>query len=299
MTSYAELPKNADGFIPDLQDQFGAIYRIQAHNHIIKKRTGAGGWEKTHYVQDEATVCRFVTAQLKTAGAEWVHTKMDGSTEPWQSEDFAVIVADATAAFDDEATADQLNTQYGKAQAGALEMIKFGAMIGALETEFEGPKRGPKSIGLKGWLEAHCPDIPYTTSLRYRDLAKGAAKQLEVSSVARLSEALTAGEEAGASDADQELYEEVKGLVFGKSARQLLFSFSSGRGPGRPKGSKGNPNYKPITTAEAEEMATVELEGIVRDLASFISRHMHLKVVDVERRKACRRRLEELADVLK
>jgi len=212
----------------------------------------------------------------------------------------ALVVADPSQ-FDNATTAAQLNQQYAKAQAGALEMIRFGAMIGALELEMEGPRDGRKAkgLGLKGWLEEHCPEIAYRTAMTYRELAKGAAAQLQCESVARLSEALAVGEMDGATDEDRELYEEVRGLVFGKSARQLLFSFGEARRSGRPKGSKNEAPYKPITTAEYEEMATVELEGIVRDLGNFIGRHMHLKIQDVERRKACRLRLQEMADVLK
>jgi len=208
----------------------------------------------------------------------------------------ALVIAADPPPFDADTVAGQLSQQYARAQAGALEMIKFGAMVGAIEAEIEGPRRGRGSTGLKGWIELNCPEIGYRTAVRYRDLAKGAAAQLQCASVARLSAALTADE---VSDEDEEITEGLKVLCFGKSARQLLFSFGEARLPGRPKGKKQDQPYTPLSTAEAEEMATVELEGIVQDLGSFLSRHMHLKVVDAERRRACRLRLVEMADQLR
>jgi hypothetical protein len=139
--------------------------------------------------------------------------------------------------------------------------------------------------------------------MRHKEIAKLVYRQYALADSDRTIEAfakalqLDGGDSATAED--MACSEAVKGLVFGKSARQLLFDFA-GRKSGRPEGSRNDmSNYKPLSTAEAEEMATIELEGIVQNLASFMTRHMHLKVVDVQRRKACRLRLVELADLLK
>ena len=61
-------------------------------------------------------------------------------------------------------------------------------------------------------------------------------------------------------------------MVEGKSARQLMFSFSAGRGAGAAQGhgqaaGRRHP-YRPPSIAEMEEMATVELEGIISDLGN-------------------------------
>ena len=206
--------------------------------------------------------------------------------------------------MDEAEVAAALSAQYRKANLATFEIVKFGAMVLSLEQAIEGPRDGrdAKGLGLRGWLEAHCPEVNYKTIMRHKEVAKAIYRQYSQADSERTIEAfaqalqLDGSEDATASDL--ECSEAVKGLVFGKSARQLLFDFASRRS-GRPVGSKSLEPYRPISTAEAEEMATIELEGIVNDLASFFTRHMHLKITDAQRRKACRLRLMDLADLIK
>lgn len=193
----------------------------------------------------------------------------------------------------DTAVAQELTRLYDRAQAGLIAMIEFGARVAQCQAAIEvsdGPKRGPGSGGLKGWLAEHCPTIPYTNARRYRDLAKSVAQRLEMDAP-KMIDALESG--VG------EEYEEVAALVEGKSARQLMFSFSAGRGAGRPKGTKNLGDYTPISNAEAEEMATVELEGLVQNLGRFFAAKRNLKVMQISRRNACRMHLQDMADLLK
>ncbi len=54
-----------------------------------------------------------------------------------------------------------------------------------------------------------------------------------------------------------------------------------------------------MSVAENEELATTELEDIVRLLGAFVAHHKHLLVVDAARRHACRMHLKDVADLLK
>lgn len=210
-------------------------------------------------------------------------------------QDFDVITTPHTPTETDVAHA--LCRLYDRAQAGLIAMIEFGSRVAQVQaalTEQAGPKRGPGSNGgLKGWLAEHCPGIPYRNALRYRDLAQSVAQRMELDAPA-MAEIMEAGDSAE--------YDEVVEMVEGKSARQLMFSFSAGRGAGRPKGTGKQPGeapYRPPSIAEMEEMATVELEGIISDLGNFFQRQLHLRVMDQTRRNTCRLRLLDLANLLK
>ena len=304
MTRYSQLPKDANGCNPDIEFN-GQIFRAYPHKHELHKRTVNGGWKNMIPPDSrEADVMECIDGMMENGG-RFVHTHLDGSTEPFRVSGSELVHAAGQVtvmdAGDEAEVASELSRLFVRAQAGLLAVIEFGARVAQVEAALEGPSRGPstKGGGLKGWLEEHCQDIPYNTARRYRDLARGVIESARIESAERLSAVLQAAESDDAPEEDRELYEEVKGLVFGKSARQLMFSFSSGRGPGRPEGTHKTGEHRPITTAEAEAMATEELEGIVRDLGSFFTRHMHLKVVDRTRRDACRLRLMDLADLLK
>ncbi|MGI5869070.1 MAG: hypothetical protein ACOX9C_06480 [Kiritimatiellia bacterium] len=206
-----------------------------------------------------------------------------------------------------------VSAQWRRAQAGMLEIVAFGALLLEVERRLAAaaePADEPRAVGrpggsgLRGWLAANCPEIPYTSAIRHRDLARAVAGHVGAAEEpARLVRALDApGPGAAPEPEEGELYEEVAALVEGRSARQLLLNFgiSSGRGPGRPKGSgRGLSVARPISVAEAERMAEVELEGLVVQLAEFFAAHKHLKIVEPARRQAIRRNLLDLADLLK
>ena len=89
----------------------------------------------------------------------------------------------------DRATAEMLIGQYkvvvAAESAAFRERIKFGAML-ALWERFLGEGRGKgESIGLKGWLKEHCPEIGYKTALMYKDFAKMAHAMLGGGEMAR------------------------------------------------------------------------------------------------------------------
>ena len=318
---YTETPIDAKGFSPDILSKDGkSLYRLYLHQKEIRIRTKEGGWAKFHREEKENPL-RQLWLRMAYEGT-LVHLKADGSTEPWQGRDStlspeprtlnpdtSLVVAESAGSasvfgveMDEAEVAAALSAQYRKANLATFEIVKFGAMVLSLEQALEGPKAGPGSVGLKGWLEKHCPEVCYRTIMRHKEVAKAIYRQYSQADSERTIEAFAQALQLDGSEdataAELACSEAVKGLVFGKSARQLLFDFASRRS-GRPVGSKSLEPYRPISTAEAEEMATIELEGIVNDLASVFTRHMHLKITDAQRRKACRLRLMDLADLIK
>lgn len=82
-----------------------------------------------------------------------------------------------------------LTDGWSRAQAGLVEIIRFGATLLAVREWLEGsyslpennsPKRGPGAHGLKGWLEDHCPDINYKTAYGYMCAAAGLRREAKL-----------------------------------------------------------------------------------------------------------------------
>lgn len=83
-----------------------------------------------------------------------------------------------------EQLAAALTAQWGRAQAGLVEIIKFGAMlidvqekIIILQLENNSPKRGRGAGGLKAWIAENCPEINYKTAYGYMVAANGLARE--------------------------------------------------------------------------------------------------------------------------
>jgi len=157
-------------------------------------------------------------------------------------------------------TPDVVTAQYKRAVAGALEMVRFGAMLVeidmALAAGGQDPngRRGEES--LHGWLEARCPDVNYKTAMRFKALAEGVQRSCNVPAKVPLSLAMPGpeGEYAAPEGACpitpgklKKLQQEVWALVEGKSARQLQFAFAADEAA--PKG--GANHTKKLTEEEA------------------------------------------------
>lgn len=80
--------------------------------------------------------------------------------------------------------AREISQQYGvlanKANAFIQEAIKFGAILIEWEQFLGKSHGGPNGggSGLKGWLEQNCPEINYSTALKYKLLAEKNAQML-------------------------------------------------------------------------------------------------------------------------
>lgn len=304
---FTETPIDANGNSPDIMSQDGKnLYRLYLHSHEIRIRTKEGGWAKFHH-EDKENQLRQLWLRMAYEG-NLVHLNADGSVTPWQGRGAEMVVSESASAatFGGASEADvaaALSAQYRKANLATFEIVKFGAMVLAIEEALEGPKAGRGSVGIKGWIEAHCPEIQYRTSMRHKEVAKAIFRQYTKADPERTIEAFASALQlegnADATADDMECSEAVKELVFGKSARQLLFDFA-GRKSGRPEGSKNEPTpRKLMSVAENEELATIELEDIVQLLGKFVSQHKHLLVLNVARRNACRMHLQDVANLLK
>lgn len=156
---------------------------------------------------------------------------------------------------------DVVTAQYKRAVAGALEMVRFGAMLVeidmALTAGGQDPngRRGEES--LHGWLEAHCPDVNYKTAMKFKYLAEGVQRSCNVPAKVPLSLAMPnhdgtfniPDESPVPFQKLKKLQQEVWALVEGKSARQLQFAFASDEPA--PKG--GANHTKKLTEEEAHE----------------------------------------------
>ena len=81
----------------------------------------------------------------------------------------------------DRRKAREISQQYGvlanKANAFIQEAIKFGAILIEWE-QFLGKSQGRDGAGLKNWLELNCPEVKYSTAIKYKLLAEKNAQIL-------------------------------------------------------------------------------------------------------------------------
>ena len=84
----------------------------------------------------------------------------------------------------DKRKANEISAQYGVLAAKANDFLREAIKFGSLLVEWEqflgkshgGPNGGGE--GLKGWLEQYCPEIKYTTAIKYKLLAEKNAQML-------------------------------------------------------------------------------------------------------------------------
>lgn len=178
----------------------------------------------------------------------------------------AVLPPEASAPHAPEA----VTAQYKRAVSGALEMIRFGAMLVEIDTSLTRETRNgciQDGDSLKGWLEAHCPDVNYKTALRFKALAEGVQRSCNVPAKVPLSLAMPGpdGEYAAPSGACQiphgklkKLQQEVWSLIEGKSARQLQFAFAADA-----VAPKGGANHTNKLTEEEQHAQMVKAANAV------------------------------------
>ena len=169
-------------------------------------------------------------------------------------------------------TPDAVTAQYRRAVAGALEMVRFGAMLVeidmALSAGGQDPngRRGEES--LHGWLEANCPDVNYKTAMRFKCLAEGVQRSCNVPAKVPLSLAMPGpdGEPVMPPEGQspiphgklKKIQQEVWALVEGKSARQLQFAFAADEAA-----PKGGANHTKKLSEEEQHEAMVKAANAV------------------------------------
>ncbi len=83
----------------------------------------------------------------------------------------------------DRDMAAAVSAQWGRAQEGLVEILKFGAILLELERRLAMPSQRAGMYGgatLKQWLRELCPEIRYDTALGYKAAAAGVIKAAEL-----------------------------------------------------------------------------------------------------------------------
>ena len=202
-------------------------------------------------------------------------------------------------------------TQYRKAVAGALEMLRFGAMLIEVdscltrETAHVGQRNQHTGETLKGWLEAHCPEVNYKTAMRFKALAQDMIDYIRPP--AKLPPTLLLPGPDGTPCLDdlpesvnraraEKLQRQIWEMVQGSSARQLMFDFRSASSPaGGDRGGGGAPRAMP--TEEGRRLgANTNLAAVIGELRRIV---LGDKVHLVADPGAVRDAIAHLKDVIK
>jgi hypothetical protein len=102
----------------------------------------------------------------------------------------AVPLTEVSDFSEDALLGTQLTAQYRRAVSGMTEVLKFGAMLMQVENTLSNVDKvsarghqvtgnGIKGGGLKGWLEAHAPEISRPTALRFLGITKAIAVEYQ------------------------------------------------------------------------------------------------------------------------
>lgn len=146
--------------------------------------------------------------------------------------------------------AEQLSAQYAKAIDGTREILLFGAMMISLGrmldvhyTRGEDGQIVDKDGGVRGWVEAHCPDINYYTAYGFYRLARGLVDTLELPKTADIQRLLLAAP-GDLSGKDAKARERIDEAISGKTKTQLEFDFNIRKTPGKVGAPAGNQNAR-------------------------------------------------------
>lgn len=180
--------------------------------------------------------------------------------------------------------ATQLTDQYKRAISGTRDILVFGAMmlqLGGMLNQ-RGPNRdadatGPnaKGLGLKGWIEEHCPAINYETARSFCNLARGLVENLAIPPKIDVARLLSAPEDQ-LTKHEANIRTKVDEFIAGKSKRQLEFDFSIRKPQAKPVGApKGNQNALKEGTEEQQS---------IDDLVSIVSERLGnaLRVIEFD-----------------
>lgn len=175
-----------------------------------------------------------------------------------------------------------LNQRYDDATKTITERtVVFGATL--LEAEAVLQKRGllvtgrgHEGEGLKGWLAEHCPNIDYSTAIRWKGLAfqmaqglmsKDKKATLKIEDIIKLIEGRDDEIEAEVPKAITKQRDELMAAPTVRKFVQQMFDFTGGKGKtGRPSsGGKGGTKF-----AQTAEQRVAEAENQTRELMGKI-----------------------------
>jgi hypothetical protein len=185
--------------------------------------------------------------------------------------------------------ATQLTDQYRKAISGTRDILVFGAMmlqLGGMLNQ-RGPDRdsdatGPKAkgLGLKGWIEEHCPEINYATAYSFLNLARGLVENLAIPPKVDVARLLSAPEDQ-LTKHEANIRTKVDEFIAGKSKRQLEFDFSIRKPQAKPVGApKGNQN----ALKEGKEKQQQDIDTLVSVVSERLGNALRVIEFDIQQK---------------
>lgn len=203
-----------------------------------------------------------------------------------------VRVDRAETSVHDAAVVRAVRESWGRAQAGLVEILRFGALLitvrERLDAEsFSTGKRldGPtaKGTGFKAWLEKRCPEVNYNTAYGYMCAAEGLRNMLRLADDVPLLPLM--GVDPIPEKANEKLRKKMM-KVIGASTITLLKAAAREGSAGRPKGGT-SAGRRALTADERTAAARQTLEGIVSSLGALItSTQARMIPLDARRRAA-------------
>ena len=207
----------------------------------------------------------------------------------------------AVAKSPDKRKAKEISAQYGVLAAKANDFLREALKFGSLLVEWEqflgksNAGRSSSGEGLKGWLEQYCPEINYSTALKYKLMAEKNAQMLGggAMAIAALQGETTVTQPDGeVIDVEAKVIEK-RDEIFAKAnsfskLEQAYFAFMAEEGRdgarpsraakrrGRKQGSNANSSgvdtHIAKTAAEKAAAAEQEMRELVGKLGAFLTR---------------------------
>lgn len=204
-----------------------------------------------------------------------------------------VRVDRAETSVHDAAVVRAVRESWGRAQAGLVEILRFGALLITVRERLDAecfpveniPQKGCKSKGqgLQGWLEKNCPEVNYNTAYGYMCAADGLRNMLRLADNVPLLPLM--GVDPIPEKANEKLRKKMM-KVIGASTLTLLKAAAREGSAGRPKGGTSD-GRRALTADERTAAARQTLEGIVSSLGALItSTQARLIPLDARRRAA-------------
>lgn len=210
--------------------------------------------------------------------------------EKFEVETRAARTAPAVKETADQRKAKEISSQYGVLRRKAGEFIKEAIKFGALLVEWEqflGKSKGgyeSAGEGLKGWLEENCPEINYSTAIKYKLYAEKNAQLLgggAMALAALLGEATVMQPDGEVIDVEGEVIEKrdeifAEANSFAKIEQMWLDLFGDGAQQGGKKRTKGLVMQETKAQLSAAQFAHAKWSDIIEPAVKKCARLVRL-----------------------
>lgn len=166
---------------------------------------------------------------------------------------------------DEPSAAAIVHAGWVRAQAGLLDILRFGALLLRVEEALAArstQRRGPGAVSLRSWLSEHCPEVNYQTATGYKVAAKGLIAAAKLAADRPL---LPLMGEKPLTDAEEEAMRGKVMDILATSSLRLLKEAGRALPAPPPSGAGGRPPKAPADPArDALHVWTLALDGIRR-----------------------------------